>query len=84
MKNIDILILVAVGYLLFNKKGIGSIDKKELQLGVKIEKEHKKVLRDLYKKKITPGQAYKTIAIEHLKENPNYYTQLKSLLNPNH
>jgi hypothetical protein len=84
MKNTDILIIIVVGYLLFSKKGIGYIDKKELQLGVKVEKEHKKVLHQLYRRKIKPNQAFKTIAMEHLKENPNYYTQLKSLLNPNH
>ena len=48
----------------------------ELAKGIEAEQEHKGTLEKLYQRKITPSQAPKSIAQEHLKEDPNYYTKL--------
>jgi hypothetical protein len=80
MKTTDYLIIALIGYLLFIKKGIGAINKRELKKGIKIEKEHKAVIDKLYKRKVKPAEAYRIIATEHLKENPKYYSQLTKLL----
>jgi len=49
----------------------------ELTKGIEAEQEHKGTLEKLYNRKITPSQAPKSIAEEHLKEDPNYYSKLK-------
>ena len=48
----------------------------ELKKGIKAESEHIKTAKDLYEHNITPKQAAKSIAKEHLKEDPQYYTKL--------
>jgi hypothetical protein len=48
----------------------------ELTKGIKAEQEHKGTLEKLYQRKITPSQAPKQIAEDHLKEDKNYYTKL--------
>jgi len=48
----------------------------ELKKGIKAESEHIKTANDLYQHNITPNQAAKSIAIEHLNEDPQYYTKL--------
>ena len=48
----------------------------ELKKGIKEEKEHIETAKDLYSHKITPNQAAKSIAEEHLSEDPEYYTKL--------
>jgi transposase-like protein len=48
----------------------------ELKKGIKAESEHIKTAKDLYEHNIKPNQAAKSIAEEHLKEDPQYYTKL--------
>jgi hypothetical protein len=49
----------------------------ELTKGIEAEQEHKGTLEKLYNRKLTPSQAPKSIAEEHLKEDPNYYSKMK-------
>jgi len=51
----------------------------ELERGIRTEKEHIQVLKDLYAKKITPNQATRRIAQDHLKEDKRYYTRLAKM-----
>jgi hypothetical protein len=51
----------------------------ELAKGIKVENEHKDTLDKLYKHKITPTEAPKYIAKDHLKENKKYYTKLDEM-----
>ena len=51
----------------------------ELERGVRTEKEHIQVLKDLYAKRITPKQASKRIAKDHLKEDSEYYSKLAKM-----
>jgi hypothetical protein len=51
----------------------------ELERGVRTEQEHIQVLKDLYAKRITPKQASKRIAKDHLKEDANYYSKLSKM-----
>jgi hypothetical protein len=48
------------------------VDPKELKMGIEVEKEHSKVLKG-DKKKI------RQVALDHLKELPDYYTRLKKM-----
>ena len=63
----------------------------QLKIGIKIEKEHKdlvKKIRDQLKKhgtvKLTDNEIYKMIAKEHLKGNSNYYKLLQKYIEPIH
>lgn len=51
----------------------------ELEQGISIEEEHRKTLEKLAKGEITVDQAVKETAQVHLKENPNYYSDLQSV-----
>jgi len=51
----------------------------ELERGTKTEQEHIQVLKDLYAKRITPKQASKLIAEDHLKEDSHYYSKLAKM-----
>lgn len=51
----------------------------ELERGTRTEKEHIQVLKDLYAKRITPAQATKRIAKDHLKEDKRYYSKLAKM-----
>ena len=51
----------------------------ELEKGIKTEREHIKTLNELYAKKITPKVALKHIAMEHIAENPRYYSLLQGM-----
>lgn len=51
----------------------------ELERGVRTEQEHIQVLKDLYAKRITPKQASKRIAKDHLKEDAHYYSKLSKM-----
>ena len=51
----------------------------ELERGTRTEKEHIQVLKDLYAKRITPDQATKKIAKDHLKEDKRYYSKLAKM-----
>lgn len=51
----------------------------ELTKGSKVEKEHKDTIEKVYSHKITPKEAPRSIAKEHLKENPKYYTELAKI-----
>ena len=51
----------------------------ELERGTRTEQEHIQVLRDLYAKRITPKQASKRIAKDHLKEDSRYYSKLAKM-----
>lgn len=56
---------------------------KELKMGVRVEAEHKKTIRFIksyynkHKKFPAPKQIFKSIASDHLKEDPKYYLKLK-------
>lgn len=51
----------------------------ELKMGIKSEREHIGTAQKLYAHKLTPNQAPQSIAREHLKENPKYYTELQKM-----
>jgi len=51
----------------------------ELERGVRTEQEHIQVLKDLYAKRITPKQASKRIAKDHLNEDSRYYSKLAKM-----
>lgn len=51
----------------------------ELERGTRTEKEHIQVLKDLYAKRITPNQATKRIAKDHIKEDSRYYSKLAKM-----
>lgn len=61
----------------------GFIDDKakggELAKGIKEEGEHRNTAEKLYNRQITPSQAPKSIAKEHLEEDPHYYSKLEKL-----
>lgn len=50
------------------------IDQEQIDLGTKIEKEHEKTIKKLKKDpNLSIESVEKSIALDHLKENPNYY-----------
>ena len=51
----------------------------ELERGTRTEKEHIQVLKDLYAKRITPNQATRRIAKDHIKEDSRYYSKLAKM-----
>lgn len=51
----------------------------ELEKGIKVESEHIDTAKKLYRREITPQQAAESIAREHIKEDPKYYTKLSSI-----
>ena len=51
----------------------------ELERGIRTEQEHIQTLRNLYSKSITPEEATKLIAKEHLAENPKYYSEIEKI-----
>jgi GNAT superfamily N-acetyltransferase len=51
----------------------------ELERGTRTENEHIQVLRDLYAKRITPKEATRKIAKDHLKEDSKYYSKLAKM-----
>lgn len=51
----------------------------ELAKGIKTEQEHKKTLEKIASGEITVQQAIEMTAKDHLKENPNYYTELAKI-----
>ena len=57
---------------------ISKFDKKQLLMGMKVEKEHGPRDKDT---NVTGGDPVKTlkIAIAHLREDPRYYTKLKKV-----
>ena len=58
-----------------NKKKYGG----ELAKGIKAEREHIDLAKKLYNQKITPNEAAKNIAKEHLKEDPKYYSKMETI-----
>jgi len=62
------------------KKGgkvpVKSYPKKELAMGINEEHEHDKTFRKLYSHEITPKEAPKHVAVEHLEKDEHYYTKL--------
>jgi len=54
-------------YMGENTEEISKFNKKEVKMGIEVEKEHTKDIKKL-----------KQIVIDHLKENPHYYTKLKA------
>lgn len=48
----------------------------ELEKGIKAEKEHSKTIHDIYTHKIPENKAFEAIAKDHIKENPNYYSDM--------
>jgi len=51
----------------------------ELKKGIKVESEHIGTARKLFRREITPEQAAESIAREHIKEDPKYYTKLSTI-----
>jgi hypothetical protein len=51
----------------------------ELAKGIKSEQEHIDTAKKLYEHKINPSEAAKSIAKEHLKENPKYYSAMENI-----
>ena len=49
----------------------------ELQKGIKAEKEHRKTIHDIYSHKISESKAFEAIAKDHIKEDPNYYSNMQ-------
>lgn len=58
-----------------NKKKYGG----ELAKEIKAEQEHIDTAKKLYNQKITPNEAAKNIAKEHLKENAKYYSKMETI-----
>ena len=54
----------------------------ELEKGIEAEKEHIDTAKKLFEHKISPEQSAESIAKEHLKEDPKYYTKLEKIENP--
>jgi hypothetical protein len=54
-----------------------NISIEDLKTGIEIEKEHKGLLK--FVKGLTPDEMYARIAIDHLKESPEYYKELKKM-----
>ena len=57
---------------------------KQLDIGIKVESEHEETYNKLFLmasngKFPTKKQFFKMIALDHLKENPKYYTYLKKM-----
>lgn len=50
--------------------------KKELKKGIDVEHEHDETFRKLYAHEITPKEAPKHVAMDHLEEDDHYYTKL--------
>ena len=48
----------------------------ELEKGIRAEKEHSKTIHDIYTHKIPENKAFEAIAKDHIKENPNYYSNM--------
>lgn len=51
----------------------------ELEKGVKTEMEHKQTIEKFKKEGVSDKQVAQSIAIDHLKEDPHYYTKLSQL-----
>lgn len=51
----------------------------ELQEGIKVEMEHAETIAKIRDKKLSVKEAAKLIAIDHLKEFPDYYTRLEKI-----
>lgn len=49
----------------------------QLKKGRIVEREHHRTYEELRKKKLSEKQFETSIAEDHLKEDPNYYTKLK-------
>src|SRR5574343_138133 len=48
----------------------------ELKRGISVEQEHSDTFNKLYRRKISPSKAARSVAKEHLKEDPHYYSKL--------
>jgi hypothetical protein len=51
----------------------------ELEKGIEVEKEHADTIQKIYDHKITPEEAPKQIALDHLEEMDDYYTKLAQM-----
>lgn len=51
----------------------------ELAKGIKAEREHIDTAKKLYSQKITPNEAARSIAMEHIKEDPKYYSKMETI-----
>ena len=56
----------------------------ELAKGIKAEKEHIDTAKKLYSHKLTPNEAARSIAMEHIKEDPKYYSKMENIDFDNH
>ena len=54
----------------------------EIEKGIKVEQEHLKTFEKVAAGDITPEQAIKETAEEHIAENPNYYDELETIEKP--
>ncbi|MCK9458260.1 MAG: hypothetical protein M0R80_01240 [Proteobacteria bacterium] len=60
------------------KVDIACLDKKQLEMGVKVEREHNGKMGKDTKVIKNDAEALK-IAVAHLREDPKYYTKLKKI-----
>jgi len=51
----------------------------ELKKGISVEQEHSDTFKKLYRRKISPKNAPRSVAKEHLKEDPRYYSKLEKV-----
>lgn len=54
----------------------------QLQKGIEIEQEHKETIEKVQSGEISVEEAIKETAVEHIKENPNYYDELEKIEKP--
>lgn len=59
-----------------------SIDDSQTKKGISIEQEHKETLEKVASGEISVEEAIKETAVEHIKENPNYYDELEKIEKP--
>lgn len=61
----------------------GAIKDNELEKGIAVEQEHRKTFERLKNGEISIEEAIKETAMEHISENPNYYSQLLKMEHKN-
>lgn len=52
---------------------------KELEKGIRIEQEHSDTIKKIYSHEVEIEDAPRLIALDHLNELPDYYTQIEKI-----
>lgn len=76
LTNNGILFFIDTVFYVKDKLKDGKTIASELRKGIKEEKEHLDTAKKLYEHKMKPSEAPESIAREHLKENPKYYSEM--------